>query len=126
MASVVIVDDAPFIVEVLSSIIRDSGHQLIATSYTGEEAVDIVKIYRPDIVILDLVMPNQTGIEIAQKIYSLNLKTEIIMCSSMDDEFTRGQVLESGVQTFLPKPFNKKQVLRAISSAYQRLTGLSA
>lgn len=107
--TVLIVDDAGFIRDILSRIISALGHNVIEAS-DGNEALKMSLTYHPDIVFMDLVMPERNGVEAAQSILEVHPKVRIIAMSTLDDEMLHEQLKAIGVKDFMPKPFQKSDV----------------
>lgn len=118
----VIVDDAPFIREVLKHIFASSGVTVVAEASDGEEAIEVVRTYKPDVVLMDIVMPKKSGIEATQEILKDLPKTRIIACSTIDQNTMVMRALEAGCCNYLTKPFKAEDVIRAVQSAVQMNT----
>jgi two-component system alkaline phosphatase synthesis response regulator PhoP/two-component system response regulator VicR len=111
MGKILVVDDQPHIVRLLQ-LELERAHHTVVTAGDGEEAVERFRAERPDIVILDVVMPKKDGFEVLRAIRSdpLSGKTPVIMLTIKDHavDVTRG--LELGADWYLPKPFNTGDV----------------
>lgn len=116
-SKVLIADDAAFIREVLSSLLSSLGYQVIGEAKNGTEALQMTLSLKPDFLILDLVMPEKNGIEVAQELTAQNSFTKIIACSSESEQFLRDQVYMAGCVTFLLKPFNRTTLVKALKEA---------
>ncbi len=119
MASVLIVDDAAFMRMVLKKIIMKSGNQVIAEAANGDEAVALYKQYKPDIVLLDIVMPpgkeTKDGIDTLRRIMSEDPNAKVIMCSSMGQQAFITEALKLGAKDFIVKPFKPDKVMEVLS-----------
>lgn len=113
----VIVDDAPFIREVLRHIVSGTEIRVVAEAGDGEEAVEVVHAARPHVVLMDIVMPHKSGVVATQEILEAHPDIAIIACSTVDQETMVMRALEAGCTHYLVKPFKKEEVLRAIRSA---------
>ncbi len=116
---VLIADDAGFIREILTQACEALGVIVVGEAVHGEQVVDLAETYRPDVIIMDLVMPRMNGLEATQRILEMMPETIIIACSSMADETTLKQALDMGCKAFLRKPFTRaslKQVFQQIES----------
>ncbi len=111
---VLIADDDVFFRTALKDILSNGGFEVVAEAVDGEEAVTLAKDNRPEIVILDIVMPKKDGLQAAEEITKLKLGTKIVMCSSMGYEKTIKKAVKSGACAFIVKPFEKDTVLKAL------------
>ena len=119
MGTVLIVDDASFMRAVLKKIILQSGHEVVAEAANGEEAINQYQNARPDLVLMDIVMPPtpraKDGIEALKQIVSANPEAKVIMCSSMGQQALIAEALKSGAKDFVVKPFQPQKVMEVLS-----------
>ncbi|MBC7130174.1 response regulator [Candidatus Bathyarchaeota archaeon] len=119
MATVLIVDDASFMRAVLKKIVLQCGHEVVAEAVNGDEAIDKYQQYKPDIVLLDIVMPAGTkakdGIEALKKIMAIDPSATVIMCSSMGQQALVAEALKSGAKDFIVKPFQPQKVMEVLN-----------
>lgn len=108
------VDDAPFIREVLCEICRADGHDVVGEATNGAEAVDMALSKNPDVILMDLVMPVKSGIEATKEILKERPDIRIIACSTLDQNTMIMLAIEAGCSHYIVKPFQKADVLRAI------------
>jgi two-component system chemotaxis response regulator CheY len=123
---ILIVDDAAFIREALIQICQSSGHLVVGEAANGNEAVEKALELRPQVIIMDLVMPEKNGVEAIREILELLPHTLIVACSSVDQEFLYTKAQQAGAVKFLAKPFKKQQVvdtLKALSSVGSQVGG---
>ena len=114
---VLIADDAGFVRELLINACYELGYKVVGEARDGQEAIDKAFALRPDVIVMDLVMPKFNGLEATEKILEKYPDIHIIACSSLDDEITLKQASEKGCLAFLRKPFNKSSV----KSVFQQL-----
>lgn len=112
---ILIADDAPFIREILKQMLSDAGHLVVAEADNGKVVLDLVKKHKPDVVIMDLVMPKLNGLQATQQILAQFPKTRIIACSSLNQEEMILKALQAGCCNYITKPFNEEQVLKAVN-----------
>jgi len=119
MGNVLVVDDASFMRAVLKKIIIQSGHQVVAEAGSGDEALDRFRQFKPDLVLLDIVMPagplTKDGIDALKGILSQNPGAKVVMCSSMGQQALIDEALKSGAKDFVVKPFRPEKVMEALS-----------
>lgn len=110
----VIVDDAPFIREVARGVISGTEIELVAEAADGEEAVRLALEHKPDVVLMDLVLPIKTGIEATEEILATLPQIAIIACSTMSQEAMVLKALNAGCCDFVGKPFEAEHLLKVI------------
>jgi two-component system chemotaxis response regulator CheY len=114
-----VVDDASFMRAVLKKIILQSGHEVIAEASNGEEAINQFQQVKPDLVLMDIVMPPtpkaKDGIEALKSIVATNPTAKIVMCSSMGQQSLIAEALKSGAKDFVVKPFQPQKVMEVLS-----------
>lgn len=111
---ILVVDDAVFMRNTLVTILEKAGHKVVGQASDGNEGYDLFKELRPDLVTMDITMPNCNGIECLIKIKELDPNAKVLMCSAVGQ---REKVLESlkhGAVNFIVKPFKAKRVLEII------------
>lgn len=114
MARILIVDDAMFMRMTLSRILNNAGHTVVAEGENGKDAVMLYHKFEPDIVTMDVTMPEMTGIEAVKEIKSNYPQAKIIMCSAMGQQRMILEAIEAGAKDFIIKPFDDSRVLDAI------------
>jgi two-component system, chemotaxis family, chemotaxis protein CheY len=112
-----IVDDAPFIREVLRHIFSNTEIEVVAEAQDGEEAIEAVKRAQPHVVLMDIVMPRKSGIEATQEILKIMPEVKIIACSTVDQNSMVMRALDAGCCNYITKPFTADEVLKAVRSA---------
>jgi len=119
MAGVLIADDASFMRNVLKRIVMQSGHDVIAEAGSGDEAILLYRQHKPDLVLMDIVMPAgdmaKDGIEALKKIMDEDPAAKCVMCSSMGQQSLIVEALKSGAKDFVTKPFKPQKVLEVLS-----------
>jgi two-component system chemotaxis response regulator CheY len=111
------VDDAPFIREVLRHIFSGTDIQIIGEAQDGEEAVLITKRLKPEVVLMDIVMPKKSGIEAALEILKELPETRIVACSTLDQNSMVLRALDAGCCNYVAKPFKADELIKAVRSA---------
>lgn len=112
-----IVDDAPFIREVLRHTLQSSGMVVVGEARDGAEAVEIVLKTRPQVVLMDIVMPVKSGIEATTEILKKLPDTKIVACSTVDQSSMVMRALEAGCCHYITKPFKAEEVIKAVQTA---------
>ena len=119
---VLIVDDDPEIIEILNYNLVNSGFQ-VKSAFNGIEAVKIAKKFIPDIILLDVMMPEMDGIEACIKIKEIKKlsSTRIIFLSARGEDFTQIAAFDAGADDYINKPVKPKILLKKIFSIAKRL-----
>src|SRR5882724_10489050 len=122
-ARILVVDDEPEITRALRSILTGNGFEpLVAT--TGEEALDHVERRRPDLMLLDLVLPGIDGLEVCRIIrQDRGLDLPIIVLSAQGEEEAKVKALDLGADDYLTKPFGVRELLARMRAALRRAGG---
>lgn len=114
MSRILIADDSIFMRSCLKSILVEGGHEVVGEAGTGAEAVALYGKLLPDIVAMDITMPEMSGIEALKKITELNKAAVVIMFTSNNKPDTALEALNSGAKNYLTKPYDKDKILKAI------------
>lgn len=122
MGTVLLADDATFMRAVLKRIIMQAGHEVIAEASNGDEAINQYQNTKPDLVLMDIVMPPtpkaKDGIEALKQIVTSDANAKVIMCSSMGQQSLITEALKSGAKDFIVKPFQPQKVMEVISKYF--------
>jgi two-component system chemotaxis response regulator CheY len=117
MIKLLVVDDAPFVREVVRHALRATNIEIIGEAEDGQEAVAQALRLKPDVILMDIVLPLKNGIDAAKEIISLITNQKIVAFSTNDTESIVLKTLEAGCVSFLPKPFQRDQLIAAIEQA---------
>ena len=113
-ATVMIVDDAVFMRNILRAIINDKGYAVIAEAASGIEAMKSLHDHDPDIVILDIILPDVNGLDLLESILKVHPRAKVVICSSISQEPIIKKALDHGAKAFIQKPFTPEKVLEAL------------
>ncbi len=117
--TVLICDDAVFMRTMISDILEESGYEVVGQAETGVQAIERYKSLRPDLVTMDIVMPDMGGIDAVREITSFDANAKILMCSAMGQQALVVEAIQAGAKDFVVKPFQPSRVLEAV----QRVLG---
>lgn len=117
MPRVLIVDDAAFMRMMLKNILTKSGFEVAGEAANGNEAVERYKDLLPDLVTMDITMPEMDGLQALKAIKAIDPKAKIIMASAMGQQSMVIEAIQSGAIDFIVKPFNEERVVEAIKRA---------
>ena len=116
---ILLVEDEPSLIFTLKDTLESEGYQVIV-SEDGEQAVGMVQEHKPDIMILDIMLPGKNGYEICQEIRSLKFTFPIIMLTAKDQELDKVKGLDIGSDDYITKPFGVKELLARIQARLRR------
>ena len=114
MARVMICDDAMFVRGALAKVVTGSGHTVVAEAGTGEDAVRNYKAYHPDIVFMDITMPDLDGIQATMQIKEFDPNAVVIMVSALGHMDKVVNAINAGAKDFIVKPFDEEHILKCI------------
>ena len=122
-ARIVVVDDAAFMRAQLREILEGEGYAVVAEGSDGGEALDLYEAHRPDLLTLDLVMPNMTGLEALRALRTRHPEARVIVCSSLSDQSTIFEAVAAGARDYVLKPISPRRVLEAVEKALKPFAG---
>ena len=114
-ARVLVVDDAIFMRKMISDILEGNGMEIVGEADTGALAVEKYKELKPDLVTMDIIMPEMNGIDAVRQIMSNDSQARIVMCSALGQQALVQDALAAGAKDFLIKPFNPSRVIEVVS-----------
>lgn len=114
MARILIADDALFARLLLRKIFTDAGHEVVGEVSTGREAVERYAELHPDLVTLDIIMPDMDGITALKKIREIDPNARIIMITSVDSYKKLVECIEAGASGYIVKPFEPADVIKEV------------
>ena len=111
---ILIVDDAAFMRMMIKDILTKNGYQVVGEAADGAQAVELYKEHHPDLVTMDITMPEMDGITALKEIKKINPNAKVIMCSAMGQQAMVIDAIQAGAKDFIVKPFQADRVLEAI------------
>ena len=111
---VLIVDDALFMRTMLRDIFASTDWQIVAEAESGKQAIEEYKVHRPDLVTMDIVMPEMGGIDALKQILSDDPGALIVVCSALGQKNLILDAVNAGAKDFIVKPFKRSQVLEVV------------
>ena len=115
---ILIADDAGFIRQIIRETAEQAGHQIVAEATTGPDAIEMALEYRPDLVIMDVVLPDLNGLEAATEISSQDSEIMIAAVSSLTTDWIQEQATAAGCFYFFKKPFTKEELLKVFEMCH--------
>lgn len=114
--SVLIVDDNDMTRETLRVILRHDGYNVIGEAFDGDSALEMATRLKPDIILLDVVMPKVSGIEALKSIRMVMHDVFVLMVTASTDQEVVSEAVKSGISGYIIKPFNAKKVLDTVGN----------
>lgn len=114
MYKLMIVDDSNIIRNRIQRAYNGERFTLVATASNGLDAIEKFKIYRPDVITMDITMPQMEGIECIERIVALDTSVRILVISALSDKSTGIKALSLGAGGFLCKPFSDEELVEAL------------
>jgi two-component system, chemotaxis family, chemotaxis protein CheY len=112
---ILITDDALFMRVTLKRILTDAGYEVVGEASNGLEAVALFGDLKPDLVTMDITMPEMDGIEALKVIREKDPSASVVMCSAMGQQNLMVEALQAGAKEFIVKPFQADKVIEVIS-----------
>jgi two-component system chemotaxis response regulator CheY len=112
--TVLVCDDAIFMRTMISDILSQAGFEIVGEAESGVQAVEKYRALKPDLVTMDIVMPDMGGIEAVREICKDDPEARILMCSAMGQQALVVEAIQAGAKDFVVKPFQPSRVLEAV------------
>lgn len=119
MKKVLIVDDTKFMRNILAGILKKKDLEIAGEAVNGREAIEKYKELRPDLVTMDIIMPEIDGIQAVKEIMKIDPNAKILMCSAMGQQALVIEAIQAGAKDFVIKPFQPTRVLEAVDRTLQ-------
>lgn len=116
MKTAIVVDDEPDIVDIFSDLLKEREIDVVARGYNGKEAIDLYTTNKPDILFIDIMMPDGTGIHAIKKIRQKNKNAFIIAVTADDSTVTEEKLKDLKVNGIAHKPVNMNEIMEMINS----------
>ncbi len=114
MAKILLVDDAAFMRMMLKNTLSQAGYTDLVEAEDGVKAVEVYTAEKPDLVFMDITMPNKDGLETLKEIKAMDPGATVVMCSAMGQETMVMDSIKSGAKDFIVKPFKPERVLSTV------------
>ncbi|MCK9216518.1 MAG: response regulator [Firmicutes bacterium] len=111
---ILIVDDAAFMRMMIKDVLTKNGFTIAGEAENGVKAIDAFKESSPDLVIMDITMPEMDGIQAVKEIKKLDNSARIIMCSAMGQQAMVIEAIQAGAKDFIVKPFQPERIVEAV------------
>ncbi len=111
---ILIVDDAAFMRMMIKDILTKNGYEVVGEASDGARAIDLFKETQPDLITMDITMPEMDGITALKEIKKIDPGAKVIMCSAMGQQAMVIDAIQAGAKDFIVKPFQADRVIEAI------------
>ncbi len=112
--NILVCDDAAFMRMMIKDILTKNGYNIAGEAENGLKAVEKYNETKPDLVLMDITMPEMDGIQALKKIKEMDANAKIVMCSAMGQQAMVIEAIQSGAKDFIVKPFQAERVLEAV------------
>ncbi len=116
MSKILLVDDAVFMRKVIRDTLSKNGYTDLYEAVDGADAVEKYSQISPDLVIMDITMPNMDGLEALKAIRAKNSSANVVMCSAMGQEAMVIDAIQSGARDFIVKPFKPERIMKTVTT----------
>jgi two-component system, chemotaxis family, chemotaxis protein CheY len=117
MGTLLLVDDAAYMRRLVGIMAKKGGHEIVGEAGTGEQAIELFSRLSPDLVILDILMPDMDGLAVLKRIKEINADARVIMCTASEQSHHIQEALSSGALGYIVKPFNQNSLNEKINAA---------
>ncbi|MBI9011930.1 MAG: response regulator [Clostridiales bacterium] len=111
---ILVVDDAAFMRMMIKDVLSKNGYEILGEAENGQKAIEKYKELNPDLVIMDITMPEVDGIQAVKEIKKFDANAKIIMCSAMGQQAMVIESIQAGARDFIVKPFQADRVVEAV------------
>ncbi|GEN57367.1 response regulator [Halolactibacillus alkaliphilus] len=118
MARILVTDDAAFMRMQLKNIFQSLGHEVVGEAENGQVAIDLYNDLKPDLVTMDITMPEMNGVEAVKNIKANDPGATIVMCSAMGQQQMVLEAIQAGAKDFIVKPFDQDRIKQALEKIF--------
>lgn len=111
---ILVVDDAAFMRMMIKDILIKNGYTVVGEAQDGMQAIEMFKEHQPDLITMDITMPEMDGITALKEIKKIDSSAKVIMCSAMGQQAMVIDAIQAGAKDFIVKPFQADRVIEAI------------
>ncbi|MGB3367877.1 MAG: response regulator [Acidaminobacteraceae bacterium] len=111
---ILVVDDAAFMRMMIRDVLTKNGYEVLGEAENGAKAVEKYKEVKPDLVIMDITMPEVDGIQAVKEIKAFDPNAKVVMCSAMGQQAMVIEAIQAGARDFIVKPFQADRVIEAV------------
>ncbi|GAB3578524.1 response regulator [Hymenobacter daeguensis] len=123
---ILIVDDSFYMRTMLKNMLTDAGYEVVGEAANGAQAVEMATSTSPDLITLDVILPDNTGLDVLKSLRQVQPSAKVVMCSAVGQEVIVNEAIENGALAYIVKPFSEEKVLEIVGSALQNDTEQTA
>jgi len=117
MPKILVVDDALFMRAMLKKLLTEAGFDIAGEAENGRVAVDLYQELKPDLVMMDITMPEMDGLTALKEIVKLDPAAKVVMCTALGQERSVMEAMNAGAKDYILKPFNAEKVVEVLKNA---------
>ncbi|NML64540.1 response regulator [Hymenobacter sp. RP-2-7] len=114
---ILIVDDSFYMRTMLKNMLTDAGYDVVGEAANGQQALEMAVATTPDLITLDVILPDNTGLDVLKGIREQQPDAKVVMCSAVGQETIVNEAIENGALAYIVKPFSEEQVLDIVGGA---------
>ena len=116
---ILIVDDSFYMRTMLKNMLTDAGYEVVGEAANGQQALEMAAETKPDLITLDVILPDNTGLDVLKGLRQQSPDSKVVMCSAVGQEAIVNEAIENGALAYIVKPFSEEKVLEIVGSALQ-------
>ncbi|MBR7722822.1 response regulator [Hymenobacter properus] len=116
---ILIVDDSFYMRTMLKNMLTDAGYEVVGEAANGAQALEMAASTTPDLITLDVILPDNTGLDVLKNLRQIQPAAKVVMCSAVGQEVIVNEAIENGALAYIVKPFSEEKVLEIVGSALQ-------
>ena len=116
---ILIVDDSFYMRTMLKNMLTDAGYEVVGEAANGQQALEMAAETKPDLITLDVILPDNTGLDVLKGLRQQSPDSKVVMCSAVGQEVIVNEAIENGALAYIVKPFSEEKVLEIVGSALQ-------
>ena len=116
---ILIVDDSFYMRTMLKNMLTDAGYEVVGEAANGAQALEMASSTSPDLITLDVILPDNTGLDVLKSLRQIQPSAKVVMCSAVGQEVIVNEAIENGALAYIVKPFSEEKVLEIVGSALQ-------
>ncbi len=114
---ILIVDDSFYMRTMLKNMLTDAGYEVVGEAANGQQALEMAASTTPDLITLDVILPDNTGLDVLRGLRQQVPEAKVVMCSAVGQEAIVNEAIENGALAYIVKPFSEERVLEIVGSA---------